>query len=140
VTAAIAPEPVITIRPWRPDVARERSFVWETSAKVRRPHGMPWLDWVELHGRDVDGYLARSTVVMVDAGADLLLGFAAVEAGAVWMVYVKPAARGGRLGLRLLEAAGACTGETVSLLRAMAPTPCWWRWTERHGIETERAR
>lgn len=149
---SVAPYPEdelpVVIRPMGDD-ARERSFVRETTIKVRWPRrsGIPWREWERTHGPLVDGWLAGAHVVVAESGG-VLLGFCVLaEPGpgaAVAMIYVKAAFRGAGIGRRLLTADGqrglGIHYPELATLRVVQPTPCWSRWAAYHKLRWEPAR
>lgn len=109
-------------------------FVWETSLKVRKPHGTMWADHLREHGDNALALLqARISTTNVMEADGVLIGFAHRVRDIVRMVYVKRELRGFGYGLELLAPAPA---ERVNVWR---PNPCWRRWAYARNIPWQEA-
>ena|SRR5688572_17901763 len=124
----------------RPAVDADRRFIVETTAKVRQPRGVTWLEW-EPYGRAwadmtfvwqdmVGGVSDRpfAWVVEVD-GVILGLLLKTHDEQSIECLYVKREFRGLGYGQLLLDAAGF--GDDIP---CRAPTESWRRWCARRGI------
>jgi hypothetical protein len=104
-------------------------FVWETSLKVRLPHGESWRDWRQEQGERVRADLdAPASRVVVMDGGDVIVGFAHFMGGVLRMIYVKRDLRGFGYGMDLLRDA------LNAPLYVYKPNPCFRRWTHTKGL------
>lgn len=112
----------------------DRSFIVETSTKVRWPQrsGVSWREWQAAYGPAARSAFEHGQTLVMEA-AGVLLGFVVVVDDAVFMLYVKRELRGEGFGRELLTAAGAP-------VEAIAPTPCWKKWAQYHGIRWQEQR
>lgn len=115
------------IRPMRAD---ERTFVRETCAKVRWPRrGVTWADWLAVHGRLIDDWLATGECLVYEQDG-VVLGFVVASNDVIRCLYVKRDFRGNRFGLALVT-------ELLPVVMAVAayrPTPSFRRWAHLHGL------
>jgi len=125
------------IRPMEP---ADRSFVVETTLKVRQPRGITWREWEGLRKPDTERMVDGGTVLVVDAGG-VLLGFALAMGATLEMLYVKRDFRGDGLGLELLarlDLRHRLSG-TWAALTVDHPTASWRAWARRRGIQWAQA-
>lgn len=119
-------DPLIDVssRPARED---DRKFIVETTAKVRKPHEVPWLDWREGGQLEAKSILDNGSA-LVSESEGVIIGFALwTGSKALAMLYVKRDFRGLGIGKQLL-------GPLPEVLQVTRPTPCWRQWTRYHKI------
>lgn len=154
----------VDAEPWtyRLAVVDDLQFVWETTLKVRKPHGVSWRDWRGLHGAKLLDELVSDNgrITVCDGGNGVIVGYAwrtldgsfsiVTDAAGepvrqaepqhpvLRMLYVKRDLRGNGIGLQLLHAAGVVRdGSPIEVYR---PNPCWRRWADHHRINWEATR
>jgi hypothetical protein len=107
--------------------ADDFSFVWETSLKVRKPHGTQWRDWVKLHGDELfDSLNAPGSMVAVMESGDVLIGFVHFVGDVLKMIYIKRDLRGFGYGSELLGGRKA--------VRVWRPNRCFRIWAQVQNI------
>lgn len=111
-----------TIRAAGPD---DFAFVWETSLKVRKPHGVTWRDWSAALGDVMARELnAPGSSVRIMDGGGVIVGFAHDLGGVLQMLYVKRDLRGFGFGVELV--APLTVDGAVAVHR---PNACWRKWS-----------
>lgn len=126
-TAAVADPPVFL----RAMEASDLAFVLETSMKVRKPHGVAWVDWRDDTADATRAALLTApgvTVAVLEADG-IIVGFSHWIGGVLRMLYVKRDLRGFGYGMQLL---GANAGAVLTVHR---PNPCWRRWAHVRALQ-----
>lgn len=121
-----AAEPPVFLRAME---AGDVSFVLETSMKVRKPHGVAWVDWrddTEVATRA--GLHAPLSRVSVLEWNGIIVGFSHWVGGVLRMLYVKRDLRGSGYGVQLLGV------NAHAVLDVHRPNPCWRRWAHVRAL------